>query len=897
MIRLSLKYIRFFKQQTLYILLGIIVTVAMLTAVNSAFLLNNRIELERTREISGDYHYVYNRLDWKDIEKARGLAEEYSIEKVGCLQVGKVYGGYDNLTTIGLRAVDDSYKEMFGMTLLEGRMPEKSGEIALEEWVFFYFSRADAGASDGLKNAIGTRIALESDTGTDVYTVTGILKDREEGKGYGQKSGYVSAADVEDGYYQLYVKFNEEKDIKKLETAFSGAFEHEAATLNREVLYKIDYKTFNVVGYDVNLSHSADMGGGAVEGKMFREWLSGIGADRTLGIFFVTIFSMIILYSIFHISVQQRIREYGKLEAFGLETWRIGCLLGSELFFIALIGFPLGTLSGSLLIWGIYKYYEAGGTITVALPFSEILPVKYVLWNVVLLGFILLVIVLLVTVRLGRMSIIETLKGKNGGEGIKKCGGKENRIWSKKTRRMVPVLLMKYFQGHRGRVITMLFMLALSGTVFLTGSYVEGQIRRNNRLTQIVNNGTNADIRVAIENLRFSGGISEAQTEQIQALPQVIQADPVAFYPGAILLKKDQIRSQALENGYWESEDKRNDLVASLGGHLMSEGDENYSLKAEFYGYDEEMLKVLDDFVLDGSIDSVKNEDTVILQTLMNGVGDWDIIRFRAGDKITLRFPKENPGRITEENYRILGMLPEGEYEDAYEERTFTIGAVVKGGAANNEEFLIGGDASIAGIIMPNKRFRECFDVEGYNILSVRLGDRKLAGTAAGKIKTIMESTDGVSVVDYTEEIVRKEEYLTQTMMLVRIIVLLLLLIGFFNILSSVNYILVEKQREFAILRALGMTDIRLMGAMAGEGVVYGIFMDIFMIGFTLIIRFPVKYFMDHGFVFLNARYALNWPLILGVSRIHLLLCVAAVCIPAKRVLFHEIIDELSDTE
>lgn len=45
MIRLSLKYIRYFKEQSLYVLFGIIASVAILTAVNSAFETNNKMEL------------------------------------------------------------------------------------------------------------------------------------------------------------------------------------------------------------------------------------------------------------------------------------------------------------------------------------------------------------------------------------------------------------------------------------------------------------------------------------------------------------------------------------------------------------------------------------------------------------------------------------------------------------------------------------------------------------------------------------------------------------------------------------------------------------------------------------------------------------------------------------
>jgi len=893
MIRLSLKYIRFFKQQSFYVILSIIVTVAILTATSSAFKTNNKIELERARQITGDYHYFYNRLSVEDIEKSQSIKEACQIEKIGYLRSGKVYNSYDNPTVIGIKSMETGYQEMFGMELLEGRYPKEAGEIAIEEWVAPYFT----------EEGLGAQIELSEDGHTDVYTVTGILKDREADKGYGQKIGYVSEADTEGGYYQLFIKYNESMNIKKLFAEFSEKFGHQKeAVQNREILFKIDYNAFNAAGYDINLSHSSDDGATTAHGEYFQEWLRGIGADRALGTVLVTVFSMIILYSIFQISVQQRVREYGKMEAFGLKRKDIAVLLGSELFFLFLAGFPLGTALGAALIWGIYQYYSQTGAVHFSASYLDQLSLHDILCTAGLVLLILLSVILLVTIQISRMSIIETIKGKKekrsarrylGLRKTKKTSG--SYIWSRNTNHMIPVVLLKYFQEKKDRVITMILMLAFGGTVFLTGSYVEEQTERNNRLVQISDNGTNADIRAAVENQRLTGEISDEQVEKIQALPEVNQAEPVAFYYGAILLSKEQIRKNIQESdlSYWKNQDKYNSFIESVGGHLAKEGKDQYNLKTEFYGYDNEMLKDLEDFVVEGTIDSVKQKDTVIWQALMDGGGNWDVVSLHVGDKITVRFPKENPGRITNDNYRILSMFPEGEYKDAYEERTFTIGALVKGGIANNEQFLL--DLDISGIIMRNDMFRECFDVDGYNIVSVQLKDQKTAGETAKEIRSIMEGVDDCSVIDYTDEIVRQKKYLEQTMILVRIVVILLLAIGFFNTLSSVNYMLFEKHKEFAVMRALGITDSRLMCTMAGEGMVYGVIMSILMIAFTLIIQIPVKYFMDHGFVFINAQYTFNWLLAIGITSLNILLSIVAVVLPAKMVLFNEITDELSD--
>ena len=42
-----------------------------------------------------------------------------------------------------------------------------------------------------------------------------------------------------------------------------------------------------------------------------------------------------------------------------------------------------------------------------------------------------------------------------------------------------------------------------------------------------------------------------------------------------------------------------------MGGHLVQEAGDQIQLKMEFYGYEASMLEELEDFVVEGSIDSI----------------------------------------------------------------------------------------------------------------------------------------------------------------------------------------------------------------------------------------------------------------------------------------------------
>ena len=83
-------------------------------------------------------------------------------------------------------------------------------------------------------------------------------------------------------------------------------------------------------------------------------------------------------------------------------------------------------------------------------------------------------------------------------------------------------------------------------------------------------------------------------------------------------------------------------LMEKYNGRATIEGDGDYKLKVNVYGYDDEMLLELSDYLLEGSIDpdTMRKEDTVIFKTIMGGQGTYEGIAVKAGESITLKTPR-----------------------------------------------------------------------------------------------------------------------------------------------------------------------------------------------------------------------------------------------------------------
>ena len=89
--KFSVRYIKFYKRQTLAILFSIVISVALMTGISSLVYSGERSNLEKDRTVYGDYHY-YIKADSDLIQEIRSKkkGEEYRITRLGVFEKKKV---------------------------------------------------------------------------------------------------------------------------------------------------------------------------------------------------------------------------------------------------------------------------------------------------------------------------------------------------------------------------------------------------------------------------------------------------------------------------------------------------------------------------------------------------------------------------------------------------------------------------------------------------------------------------------------------------------------------------------------------------------------------------------------------------------------------------------------
>ncbi|HIU75059.1 MAG TPA: ABC transporter permease [Candidatus Pelethocola excrementipullorum] len=274
----------------------------------------------------------------------------------------------------------------------------------------------------------------------------------------------------------------------------------------------------------------------------------------------------------------------------------------------------------------------------------------------------------------------------------------------------------------------------------------------------------------------------------------------------------------------------------------------------------------------------------VFIRLPMDGVGNYDSLNIHPGDRMRLKVQKS---RDIEESLLKFPV----DREDEYRYIELTVAGTVKRCLANNEYFI--GDNGV-DIIMSNEQFSKSFNLTDYNIVSIMKSESVPSENIEGNIQELLANTPKATVRNYTSEIEKRNHYLNQSMIFIYWISVIIFIVSIFNIVNNISYLLMSRRYEFAVLRAMGITNKRFWFMLMGEGILYGMLSSIMMIGVSMICQTIIKYVLEHVYLYINVRYSVNIPLYIMMIMINMILALGAVLMPARNMLKNNIISELN---
>lgn len=492
------------KKRTVITLFGIIISVAMVTAVFTSVesLMNTMGEI--TASYDGAWHAQYNELKSKDVQT---LAKQKNVKAIGLsMDLGEISSKADSRSSksrTDVLACNQNLFTIYSMKPATGRLPVTTRELLVTK---SFITRND------LKWKVGDTVTLpftaystdpqvEPETAQRTYTICGILENDNQLTGfYSAFCGLDDTVTDAMGTYIAQVQFaplgsNTPKDIKAAAKALYGAKVAEANDCTQFSAHT-DYLMFSGVQMNSGITRA----------------LYGFMAIILLIIVLASVF---MIYDSFAVSYQQRARYLGMLASVGATRTQKRGSVYFEGFILGCIGIPIGILCG---IGGIAVTLRALSdsfmqTVTVATGDSvrlhAIVNWKILVGSVLISALTIFISAWIPAHRASKVTPIEALRQTNTVK-VKKAKQLKTSRLRQKLFGFEDVLAVKNYKRNGKRSRTVVFALAVSVILFLSTANFTGM------LTNAVDNeydSMNFDVYESIFNT--DGPLTASQVEQV----------------------------------------------------------------------------------------------------------------------------------------------------------------------------------------------------------------------------------------------------------------------------------------------------------------------------------------------------------------------------------------------
>ncbi|MBC5743140.1 FtsX-like permease family protein [Lachnospiraceae bacterium MD308] len=315
------------KNKSRNILIGtaIVLTAFLLTLLPTMVTGQLSLQFQAVNELYAPIHGVYRNVDG---ETAAEMAEDDVFETVCRREIaGKIYTG-DKDITADMFALDETVIELSRIELKEGTFPKKADEIVVSEGCL---------KAMGLEGGVGDRIKVPYQpvrkgkllkTAEKEFTIVGMTEDSPESLEKGIFTPMVSEAfakeiipegeHVYDVYFQLH-------DIEGM------------VTKKIEERIEIIGEQYGLSKNDIR-ANSEYLFANYVDGALY----AGLGALLAV----IVLAGILTIYSIYYVSMLDKVQEYGRLRAIGATKGQIRKLVLREGFAVAAIAVPAGIILG-----------------------------------------------------------------------------------------------------------------------------------------------------------------------------------------------------------------------------------------------------------------------------------------------------------------------------------------------------------------------------------------------------------------------------------------------------------------------------------------------------------------------------------------------------------------------
>ncbi|MEG1862447.1 MAG: ABC transporter permease [Oscillospiraceae bacterium] len=460
----TLKTLKKNKSRTIVTIVGIILSLAMLSGVTILIASGQRFLLNIAKQSSGDWYgclYGADKTIEQELSQDEKVSYHFSMQNLGYSPIEDPVIPTRPYLFIG--GIDEGFKENMPLFLVEGSLPQNSSEIILSQEYTSNHS-LDYSLGDKITLEIGSRslggeglnqfnpVNLEvsevfTSEQTCTFTLVGIYRrpsfEEFSAPGYTALTALEENADYP---MDIYIKTGKAKDIDPLTQSYCDSYPKVSSQKNYELLRFMGMSgesTFNKVLY-------------------------GLG---TILIAIIVFASISLIYNAFSISVSERISQFGLLSSIGATKKQLKRSVLFEAVALCCIGIPLGILSGmigiSITLLATRPLFEltfGDGYINGFIPFT---PAPWALALAAVLGIITVLISAYIPANKAmKMSVIDAVR-KTGDV---KLSSKEVHVGalSKKLFGFEGTIALKNLKRNKKRYRATIISLFMSIVLFVS---------------------------------------------------------------------------------------------------------------------------------------------------------------------------------------------------------------------------------------------------------------------------------------------------------------------------------------------------------------------------------------------------------------------------------------------
>ena len=374
---LSIKDLKLNKKRSIVIIIGIILSTALICGVAGLVTSFQKTFVETSKRNSGNYHTIFYDVpkdELKYIEENRGVENYYLSEELGFSYIpnAKVTDDEEN-PYVNVISMDDNFLKNMAIDIKEGRLPENDSELAISTRINEKY-KTNFKVGDTITLDVGE---LQLEDGTKLNKHNSYLNNTGENEKIQQEEiinskpktyeivGIIERPEnciepMEAPWFTTITKMQERENKANIAVLYTNPYDYVKNTENINKMEKSENNTepqytfgglrnkYKSYKYDIKINSELLAYEGANLSDETLKLIYGLGAFIMA---IVLVSSVFVIRNGFAISITERLKQYGMLSSIGATKKQIKKSVYFEGFILGIIGIPLGILSGILAIY------------------------------------------------------------------------------------------------------------------------------------------------------------------------------------------------------------------------------------------------------------------------------------------------------------------------------------------------------------------------------------------------------------------------------------------------------------------------------------------------------------------------------------------------------------------